>query len=217
MGNSDCRVVGLRPSCSGSVRTPCAPTHRALHRCARVLVAHRVLRAFVEHHHDVAAESQLHVDGRFRREHVPVAIQMRLKRDALVGDLAQTAQAEDLEAARIGQDGARPGHEAVQPAQAADQFVAGPQKQMIGVGQQDAHVQIVGQIALRESLDRGLRAHRHEDRRLDGAVRRVQQAGASTGLRALGHQLEIRHVSKVGQALAAVHSERTRVHSWGRS
>ena len=73
---------------------------------------------------------------------------MRLEDDAVVGDLAQPAQAEDLEAAGIGEDGARPGHEAVQPAHAADQLVAGPQIEMIGVGQQDADAEILAQIAL---------------------------------------------------------------------
>ena len=73
---------------------------------ARVFVADRIRRALVEHHHDVAAEGQLHVDGRFRRELVGVAVQMRLEDDAVVGDLAQTGKAEDLEAAGIGQNGA---------------------------------------------------------------------------------------------------------------
>ena len=47
--------------------------------CAGVLVADRVLGAFVEHHQDVAAEGELHVDGRFRREGVQVAVEVRLE------------------------------------------------------------------------------------------------------------------------------------------
>ena len=69
-----------------------------------------------------------------------------------LGDLAQAAQAEHLEAAGIGEDGVGPGHEAVQPAHPADEFVAGPQIEVIGVGQQDADAEIFGQIALRRAL-----------------------------------------------------------------
>ena len=39
-------------------------------------------------------------------------------------DLAQLVEAEDLKAPGIGKHGARPGDEAVQPTQAADQLVA---------------------------------------------------------------------------------------------
>ena len=66
-----------------------------------------------------------------------IAVEVRLEDHALLGDLAQAAQAEDLKAAGIGEDGVRPGHEAVQSAHLADQLVPGPQIQMIGVGQQD--------------------------------------------------------------------------------
>ena len=66
-------------------------------------------------------------------------------------------------------------------------LVAGPQEQMIGIGQQDLDAEILGEVALGESFDRGLRADRHEYRRFDGAMRGVEQAGARAGLRALGH------------------------------
>jgi hypothetical protein len=65
---------------------------------------------------------------------VRVAVQVRLEDDAFVGDLAQTGEAEDLVAAGIGEDGAGPGHEAMQAAELADQFVAGAQEEMVGVG-----------------------------------------------------------------------------------
>ena len=77
----------------------------------------------------------------------------------------------------------RPGHEAVQPAQLADQFVAGAQEQVIGVGQDDAGVEILREVALGEPFDGGLRADRHEDGRFDVAVRGVQQAGAGARCR----------------------------------
>jgi len=62
----------------------------------------------------------------------------------------------------------------VQTAQVPDQLVSGPQEQVIRVCEDDAGIQIVFQIALRDSLDRRLRADRHEHGRLHNAVRRMQ-------------------------------------------
>ena len=150
------------------------PAHRALHALPRVLVAHRVLGALVEHHLDVAAVGQLHVHDGFRREGVAVAVQVGIEHHAVFVDLAQSAQAEHLKAARIGEDRIGPGHELVQSAHLPDGLVSGTQVKMIGIGEQDRHAEIFGQVALRESLDRGLRAHGHEYGRFDGPVRRMQ-------------------------------------------
>ena len=102
-----------------------------------------IFEALVQHHHDVAAERELDVDGRFGREHVRVAIQMRTEQHAFFGDLAQAVQTENLEAAGIGENGPRPVHELVQSAEFADGFVARAQEQMIGIGENDFRVEIV--------------------------------------------------------------------------
>ena len=44
---------------------------------------------------------------------------------------------EDLEAAGVGEQGARPGHEAVQATETADGLVAGAEVEVIGVGEED--------------------------------------------------------------------------------
>ena len=145
IGNRARGASGFPPSGAAIVLVaPAAPSAPCAACFAGVFVADWILGALVEHHQDVAAEGQLHVDGGFGRERVQVAVQMRLEDDALLGDFPQAAQAEDLEAAGIGEDGAGPRHEAVQPAQLADQFVPGPQKEMIGIGQQNLDVEIVG-------------------------------------------------------------------------
>ena len=166
------------------------PAHGPLHRLVRGFVASGVGEALVQRHHDVAAQGELDVDGGFRREQMRVAIQVRAEEHALVGDLAEVAQAEDLESAGVGEDGARPGHEFVQPAELADQLVAGPQEQVIGVGEDDLGVELAGQIALHDAFDRGLRADGHEDGRFDDAVRGVDQTGASAGVGADGLEFE---------------------------
>ncbi|SPF44226.1 conserved hypothetical protein [Candidatus Sulfopaludibacter sp. SbA4] len=119
-----------------------------------------------------------------------IAIEVRLEDDAVLGDLAKAAEAEDLKAPRIGEDGVGPGHEAVQPSHLADELVAGAQVEMVGVGQQDFHAEVFGEIALGETFDGGLRAYGHEDGGFDGAVGGVQEAGAGTRVGALGDYFE---------------------------
>ncbi len=132
------------------------PADGAAHGLIRGFVTRRIFEALVERHHDVAAERELDVDRGFGREHVRVAIQMRAEEHAFFRDFAQIAEAEDLEAARVRQDRARPGHEVVQPAEVADQFVAGAEEEVIGIGQDDFGVELVrrgGEIALHDALD----------------------------------------------------------------
>ncbi len=59
------------------------PADGAQHALARIFVADGILGAFVEHHQDVAAVGQLHVHGGFGREGVGIAVEVRLKDDAV--------------------------------------------------------------------------------------------------------------------------------------
>ncbi len=111
------------------------------------------------------------------------------KRDALLGDLAQIAEAEDLKSAGIGKDGAVPAHEAVQPAQAPDRLVARPQVEMVGIAEEELNAQFFQQM-LRDSLDRALGADRHEDRRLDRSVRERQSRPAPGAARFVDLKLQ---------------------------
>ena len=67
-----------------------------------------VRRAVVEGHDDVRAELMLDVDGELRREKVRGAVDVGLEGDAVVGDLAQVAEAEHLKAAGVGEHRAIP-------------------------------------------------------------------------------------------------------------
>ena len=190
MGNSAWRV-GLSAMRTRWRRSACCgPAEGALHALAGVLVSDGIFGTLVERHADIAAEGQLHVDGGFRGEGVEIAIEVRLENHALIGDLPQAAEAEDLEAAGIGENCVGPGHEAVQSAHFADELVAGAQEKMIGVGEEDLDAEVLGEVALAESFDGGLRSHRHEYRGFDGPVRGVEQSSPRAGLWAFGHELE---------------------------
>jgi hypothetical protein len=169
-------------------------------------VADRVLRALVQRHQYVAAERELDIHGRLRRERVDVTIEVGVEDDTLFGNLANPRQAEHLKPAGISENRARPGHEPVQSAETADQLVPGTQIKVICVAQKNAYVEILGQVALRQSFDRSLSADGHEHRRLDIAVGRMQHAGARARDRALRLDLEgdLRHESGVAAAVLMV-------------
>ena len=105
-------------------------------------------------------------------------------------DLAQAAQAEDLEPARIGEDGVGPGHEAVQPAHPADRLVA-------RAADRDDRCWPAGCCTPRSSArSRWVRpltvacVPTGMNTGFRWSVRRVQQPGPRAGLRALGHHFE---------------------------
>ena len=112
-----------------------------------------------------------------------VAVDVRAEDGGAIVDLEIGGEAVDLVAAAVGEDGARPVHELVQAAQFGDEFVAGPQREVIGVAEHDLHAGVF-ELLRRQSLDGGLGADRHEDGRLDDAVRGVHaaQAGFAVGL-----------------------------------
>ena len=108
------------------------------------------------------------------------AVEVRAKSDALVRHPAQTAEAEHLKAAGIGEDRPGPGHEIVQAAQAANQLVARPQVKMVGIAENDLRVELF-EIPLRLALYRRPRADGHERRCFDHPVGSGQPASTRAG------------------------------------
>jgi hypothetical protein len=102
-------------------------------------------------------------------EEVRTAVEVGAEADALVGDFAERAEREDLEAAGVGEHGARPTDEAMQAAHAADGFVAGAQVEMVGVAEDDFCAEGLERV-LGDGFDGSLRADGHEDGGLDGLM-----------------------------------------------
>ena len=99
---------------------------------------------------------------------------MRTEAHAFVGDFSQCRKAEDLVAAGIRKDGTRPGHKLMQAAELADQFMAGAQIEMVGIGEDYFRAEFFEGF-LGEGFDGSLRAHGHEEGSLYWAVRRGQK------------------------------------------
>src|SRR5205823_1379594 len=76
------------------------------------------LHALVKDHCDVGAEGDLHVHRVLGREEMFAAVEVRAKLHAVGGHFAQLAQAEDLEAAGVGEHRPVPAHKAVHAAHA---------------------------------------------------------------------------------------------------
>ena len=108
------------------------------------------------------------------------AVQMRPETYAFIGDFAQFGKAEDLITAGVRKDCAVPRHELVQAAEFADQFVARPQIQMIGIAQNDLRAEIF-QRFIAQTLHCALRTARHEERSVNRSVRRRHASAARTG------------------------------------
>src|SRR6202790_5827743 len=100
---------------------------------------------------------------------------MRAKGHALIRNFAQFGKTEHLEAARIGQNRMRPGHELVQPAESAHSFMPRTQIQMISIGENDLDAQLFERLVAQALYGR-LRADRHEERRLHRPAGRIQNA-----------------------------------------
>lgn len=133
--------------------------------------------ALVEHHHDVAADGALHRDAGLGRKVVEFAVDVTAECRALLGHLAVAGKGEDLEAARVGEDGAIPAHEAVDAAEFPKHLGAGAEQQMVGVGEQALGAEDAETVG-GHVLHRRLRADRHEYRRAHLAVCGEESSGA---------------------------------------
>ena len=92
------------------------------------------------------------------------------KGDSLLLNLPQPGQGEHLESPAVGEHGAVPVHEFVEPAHLADHFVPGTKMQMVGVGQLHLTADLLQIVGGYRPLDGPLGTHVHKDRGLDHAV-----------------------------------------------
>src|SRR3954465_5335677 len=106
---------------------------------------------------------------------------MGAKAHTFFADLAQFIEAEDLEAARVGEYRPLPRHKAVQSAQFADLLRPRPQIEMVGVGEDDLRVQLLESL-VRGSLFRRQCPDGHKDGRFHLTMRRLEFAGARVSI-----------------------------------
>ena len=105
---------------------------------------------------------------------------MGAEADAFVGDFAELAERENLEAAGVGEHGAGPADEAVQAAHAADGFVAGAEVEVVGVAEDDLGAEDFEDV-LGDGFDGAGGAHGHEDGGFDDLVWKGELGAAAAG------------------------------------
>ena len=92
----------------------------------------------------------------------------------------------------------------MQAAQFRDDFIARAQREVISIAEHDLHAYVF-ELAGRETLDASVRADRHEDRRFDAAVCRVQAAPPSL---AIGVQ---KFKSEAHAGIVGIFTDRSRI------
>ena len=200
-----------------------ASRQRTSQRCVRAsdsLVIRAVgerRRALVERHDDVRAERLLHLDRPLRREEMARAVEVGAERDALLGDrdepgagaVATRAPCSPRLKTWKPPESVRTAppqrHEPVQPAEPLDPLVPGAEEQVVGVREDDAGAERL-EVARLERLHGGGGADRHEDRRLDRAVRRREPAAAGGAV--LREELEPDHAAGFARAERRVKAAR---------
>ena len=171
LDNAEERLVG-----PGVRRLAAAsPGDGPIHGLADLVPACRQRGAMIQAHGHIGAQRLLDGYGALGCQFQEPAIDVRPEGHSVVSDPVPGRQAEDLEPTRIGQDRAVPSHERVQAAERGDGLLAGPEGQVIRVGQEHARAggaELVGS----QALDRRLCSDRHERRGLDRAVRGLEPA-----------------------------------------
>ena len=156
------------------------PSERAFRCVSSPSFCRRRFDALIENHDDIRAKRDLDLERFLGRQKMFGAVEMRAERHTFVRHLAQFAQAENLIAARIGENRSRPGHELVQPAHRANQFMPGAKIQVISIRKENLHAEIL-EVLLRLPFHRGGRPHGHERRRIDHSMRSGQPAESRAG------------------------------------
>ncbi len=100
---------------------------------------------------------------------------MRAKRHSFLSHFAKLVQAENLEAARIGENCPRPGHESMQASEIPDSLDSRPQIKVISIAEENLDAEFFENV-LRHSFHSSSRAYRHKHGSLDLTVRRKQAA-----------------------------------------
>ena len=120
-----------------------------------------------------------------------VTVEVRREDHAVLADLGERVEAEDLESAGIRENRPGPGHELVESAQRADRLMTGSEEQMVRIRKDDLRVELDLDIPRQDSFERGLCADGHEDGGFDSAVSGVDEAGAGARSGAGGLKFEV--------------------------
>jgi len=177
------------------------PANRPLHRRGRLVPCGWIGKTFIEDHRDVRPELRLDVHSPLRRQLMPGPVDMRLEVGPVLGDATPLRETEYLIPAAVSQDGPVPAYEAMETAAPSYELVTRPQVEVIRVAQDDLGARLF-EVFEERSLDGTLCPDRHEGRRVNDTVRRVElaEAGTSDGARQRKTKLVVQDVYSVARS-----------------
>jgi hypothetical protein len=170
LNDAEQRLILARVRRLAALRPPVG----ALPRVLRAPVIARIWRTLVKRHRNIRSKILLHLHGNLRRQKFSGTVNMRLEHHPIVGDLVDLRQGVNLEPAAVGQNRTIPVHKPMQTAGISDNLRSRPQKKMIGIGKDDLCAALL-QFVRRNPLHRRLRPNRHENRRLNHAMRGMKR------------------------------------------
>ena len=168
----------------------CQPAVRHVQGAGGVVVLAGPGRALVKRHDNVGPNHPLNVHHALGRKQMLAAVHVRAELHALFLNLPGVAERVHLVAARVGENGPVPAVELVQAAGRLQHLQPRPQVEVVGIAEDNLGLHIVLQRDLAHGLHGAGGAHRHENGRFDGAVGRLEQAGAGLGGGVLGEEVE---------------------------
>ncbi len=156
-------------------------------------------RAVVQRHDDVSPELILHLHRPLGGERDGGAVDVALEGDAVIVELADVGEAEDLISAGVGEHRAVPAHPVLQATHLRHQLPTRAQQQVIGIGEDDLGPKLA-QLLRPKALHRGLRAHGHEGGRVKRAMRRGHppDSGGGGGVFVIDLESQGRHRRSFG-------------------
>lgn len=157
--------VGFQP--------PRGPAEGPLGGFGDVFLARRIGDALIKGHDNVRAQGLFDADRLFGGEEFPPPVDFVLERDAFLGDFPPRGKGEDLESARVGEDGAVVIHELMQAPGLFHDFLAGAKVEMVGIGQDNARP-AGGDLLRRQRLHGRVGPNRHEHGNLNVPVPSVE-------------------------------------------
>ena len=191
---------------------PLGPAERPPHRVFHHRPLGRQRHDMIHLHGDIGADPLLNPHRVLGRELDRAAVDVGAKKGAGLGDPHLLCETEHLEAARIGERGTIPSHERRHAPRLLDQLLAGPQVEVIRIGEHHPGAGLANAADI-DSLHAGERGHRHEQGRGHAAVRRRQRSRPRRPVR--GRDLECEsglhcgvRIEGIGSGDAGAHSER---------
>ncbi len=178
--------------------TPSRPDCRPLHRLGHLGLTRGPRRALVETHDQVGPQRGLLRHRPLGTEEVLRSVIDGAELHSALVDPGGIAQTEDLVAPTVRQQRTVPLHETVEPSEPPHHVAAGPERQMIGVGEDDLRPDSP-QPLRRDGLDCALGPHRHEARGAYEAARCLQEPGTRLSVPSFHREREI------GQPVKSAH------------